>query len=199
MVTLNISGNVTQTLIKPYFDGHFGVVWFCVCVSLVLCVCTNHYDVAFSELSLSSKVRHVIADIVFLTPSVIWICGYIKVKRWNSIGKYLMCGAIYLMALFWIYSLVFSCIHDAQHLNSILDDYGIIGGFVGLIWGAFLIGSVVYYLFEAVLFIKKGDKLNPAVWKYSGTKTLPILYEIVFPCIYVLFWLILFALNMGGE
>lgn len=202
-VKLNISGNVTQTLIKPYFDDNFGVVWFMVCVVLPTYVLDIHHTDAFSGLSLRSKVHVVIAEFSCLMPVVMWICGYIKVKRWNSIGKYLMSGALYQMALLITLGTFLYCIFSVKDLKILWDFPDAYSG-----WSLFvitldkLIQAGIYvlcvcYLFYAVRFIKKGDKLNPVVWKYSGTRTLPVLYEIVFPCIYVLFWLILFALNMG--
>ena len=191
-VELNIAGNVTQTLVKPYFNNAFGWIWFfCVLFLSSIIVFLPELHSALYMNGPELPVHMIIRGIALLAPVVMWFWGYIMVKRWDSIGKYLMCGAIYLIAIFWIYGFIGSLI-EVVPKSSIPNKenlYNYVELIIGISFtGLFYIASL-YGLFSALRFIKKGDKLNPVVWKYSGSITLPILYEFIFPSIALLLYI----------
>ena len=169
-IELNIGGNITQTLIRPYFNNAFGWIWFFLCL-LFPFEMYNIRDLLVDFIMDSPDLYRPenLRAIAILMLYIMWIWGYIKVRQWDPIGKYLMCGALYLMALIWI----------CGRIGILIQGGAILGLTAILLFGI----AVLYSLFRALRFIKKGDKLQPTVWEYRGSKVLPILYEFIFPSI----------------
>ena len=186
---LNIRDNITPTIIKPCFNDAFGWVWF---LSIMLWL-SSMYGILYSahtylfNSSSALPVPNILRAIALLCPTIMWLSGYTLVKKWNSVGKYLMCSAIYLMSLFWLGGMVGSFIQIIPEITipNYEHWYNYLGPIIGLALSAlFFVGSL-YELFCALKFIKKGEIMYPSIWSYKGTISLPIIYEFVLPTIVI--------------
>ena len=177
---LNIDGRITPVIIQPRFDEWvFSGVWYSV-INLFFVLFTHSIDNMYIYL----------VDIAILCPLAMWIIGYILVKKWNPIGRYLMCGAIY---LFFIYFLILFIYGLIEYINKFLNiecwcwyDY------LKLIYAGVIVCVVIILfcsLIAALMYIKSKNEFDPNVWIYNGKKLLPIFYEFILPTIVLLLFI----------
>ena len=118
-IQLSIRGYITDVTIQPKFDNKFGVVWSGV-ISCVVCLIFGiSYVYLFRDGIVSELLRILLVNgVVFACFVGMWLTGYYQVKRWNAIGKYLMCGAIYIMIylmLWGFYHMINDMINSLMH------------------------------------------------------------------------------------
>ena len=196
-IQLNLKGHITEVIITPRFNDNFGTVWFFV-VSMGYLGMSN-LSILHDDTLYNNSLRALLMVVSLIGPVVMWLRGYYLVKRWNVIGKYLMCGAIYNIIFFTLWG---CCVVIYPDLN--LNDFfakthwrdycwPIIPIIIGLGCVSMLIG-VFWGLFSALRSIKKLGKENPVIWSNSGNKLIPITLEYILPILFIVvftvFWVI---------
>lgn len=193
-IQLDIEGNITDAKVFPCFNNAFGWIWFFVILLLCLPMFGFLHDLHRylymngENVSLSQILR----GICLICPIVMWTTGYLAVKNWKSIGKYLMSGAIYIVSAFWLWGIwgMLQSIMSGWVVPNKSHWYDFIDPIIGFLYIVLFIVASIYGLFAAIRVIKRGSKNSPAIWLYSGGKFFPFVMEFILPVFVIVLYII---------